>query len=212
MKKLNHKKVMAGIFVFVIICAIIALLTGCKGCSKPKYIPPTPVQVIEQAHNPLIDSIKQANVLLTDSVRKLNAELVKQKSKTAIAESKAKVTGQRLQEALNNKDTGSIIVYADDIIEEFNSYIQETNKQDSIQDAVIEKQAATIINNRAEIELHASKYEQLKTAYNIQSIQLSDAARANEKLQKKLKRSKFWNKVLGVSTAVGVVAGGILFL
>lgn len=197
--------------ILVSVCAIIAL-SGCKGCNKPAYIPPSQVQVIEQTHNPAIDSLKQVNSLLADSVAKLNTELAKQKSKTAIAESKASATGKRLQEALNNQDTGSIIVYADDIIEEFNSYIQETNRQDSIQENIIEKQAATIINNRAETELQESKFNLLKRAYNIQEVQLSDAARANEKLQKKLKRSKFFNKVLGIGTAAGAVLAGIMFL
>lgn len=210
--QLNPRTILMALVLSVATLLVVMVLVSCKGCNKPVYIPPTPVQVIEQKHNPVIDSLKQVTAVLTDSVSKLNAELQNQKKKTSLAGAKAEQTANRLRSALNEKDTVEVLVYADDIIEEYDAYIQNTNRQDSIQEAIIEKQAATIVNNRAEIELHASKYEQLKTAYNIQEVQLSDAVQSNKKMQKKLKRSKFWNKVLGVGTAVGIVAGGILFL
>ena len=208
----KHNKIIAIIFIAVAFCAMVALMTGCNGCKKPAYIPPTPVQIIEQTHNPAIDSLKQVNSLLADSVAKLNTELAKQKSKTAIAESKASATSDKLQNAINKKDTVEIIVYAQDVIDELYYYREETMKQDSIQDAIIQKQSVTIQNNRAETELQESKFNLLKRAYNIQEVQLSDAAQANEKLQKKLKRSKFFNKVLGIGTAAGAVLAGIMFL
>jgi hypothetical protein len=205
---IKYELVFWGFLAFVIIC----MLCSCKGCNKPVYIAPDPVAIIEQTHNPKIDSLQKLSFLLIDSISKLNTELSKQKNKTAIAESKAISTGSKLQDALNKKDTVEIIVYAQDVIDELYYYRQETMRQDSIQDAIIEKQAATLMNNRAEIELHESKYNQLKVAYNIQEVHLSDAARANEKLQKKLKRSKFFNKVLGITSAAGAVLAGIVFL
>lgn len=205
----KDNKIFLLIFTLVALAALMLYLSSCK--EKPEDVP-TPVQVIEQVHNPVIDSLKNVAAVLTDSVSKLNEALKIQQSKTAIAESKATSASNKLQDAINKKDTVEIIVYAQDIIDELYSYKQETMKQDSIQDGIIEKQAATIVNNRAEIELHESKYNLLKRAYNIQEVQLSDYARANEKLQKKLKRAKFWNKVLGIGTAAGAVVAGIVFL
>jgi hypothetical protein len=202
------------IILYLIAAGILIALftTSCNGCKRPVEPIKNVVEVIEQSHNPAIDSLKQVTALLNDSILNLNKELDKQKNKTAIAESKATSTSNKLQDAINKKDTVEIIVYAQDVIDELYYYRQETIKQDSIQDAIIEKQAATLINNQSEIDLHESKYNQLKIAYNIQEVHLSDAARANEKLQKKLKRSKFFNKVLGVGTAAGAVLAGIMFL
>jgi Tfp pilus assembly protein PilV len=117
-----------------------------------------------------------------------------------------------LQEALNKKDTSAALTYANDVIEEFYNYRQETIYQDSIQDGIIEKQAATISNTTAEAELQAIKYDKLKTAYSAQSIALNEATQQNNKLQKKLKRAKFWGKVAGIGTAAGVVLAGFVFL
>jgi hypothetical protein len=208
----KHNRIIFIIFLSVALVGMMLYLSGCKGCNKPVYIAPDPVAIIEQTHNPKIDSLQKLSFLLIDSISKLNTELSKQKNKTAIAESKATSTSNKLQDAINKKDTVEIIVYAQDVIDELYYYRQETIKQDSIQDAIIEKQAATLMNNQAEIELHESKYNQLKVAYNIQEVHLSDAARANEKLQKKLKRSKFFNKVLGITSAAGAVLAGIVFL
>jgi len=193
----------------VAICAMVAL-NSCK--DKPAYIPPSQVTVIENQFNPSIDTLKKGYALLMDSVLKLNKELEKQKQKTTIAESNATATAKKLKEALNKKDTGSIIVYADDIIEEFNNYVQNTNTQDSIQEQIIEKQAATIETNRAEIELHESKFNQLKTAYQVKEIEANDWKEAANNLDKKLKKKKFWNGVWKIGTAAGVGLAAIIFL
>lgn len=205
----KHNIAIAVVMLCVAALAILALQLGCR---KPQYIPPSQVQIIEQTHNPKIDSLKKLSFLLIDSISKLNSQLAKQKTEQKFSERKAESTIDKLKEALATKDTAKIIVYAEDAANDVIAYKEEVELLDSIQDAIIEKQAATLINNRAEIELHESKFNQLKVAYNIQEVKLSDAARANEKLQKKLKRSKFLNKVLGITSAAGAVLAGIVFL
>lgn len=197
--------------VIVTVCAFIAL-SGCNGCKKPSPPIVNVVDVIEQSHNPKIDSLKKVAFLLIDSIAQLNIELVKQKRKTELAESKATATSKRLKDALNNKDTGSIIVYADDVIEEFNNYILENNHLDSIQDVTIEKMAATIENNRAEIELHESKYNLLKTAYQVKEIEANDWKEAANKLDRKLKKKKFWNGVWKIGTVAGAGLAAFVLL
>lgn len=208
MKTKNILLIIAAVFVL----GMIAMLLGCNGCSKPKYIPPTAVEVIEQKHNPVIDSLKQVTDILTDSVSKLNKELDVQKKEQQFANRKASATIGKLQEALAAKDTGKIITYSEDAAEEFTAFKEEVAKQDSIQDRIIYMQGVVIENNRGEIELHESKFNELKRAYNVQGLQLSDYARQNERLHKKVKRAKFWNKVLGIGTAAGAVLAGIVFL
>jgi len=208
MKTKNILFIIAAVFVL----GIIAMLTGCNGCSKPKYIPPTAIEVIEQKHNPVIDSLKQVTAVLTDSVSKLNKQLNEQKLKTSIAGAKAEQSLNRLRIALNEKDTVEVLVYADDVAEEFVVFKEEVAKQDSIQDRIIYMQGVVIENNRGEIELHESKFKELKRAYNVQGLQLSDYARQNERLQKKLKRAKFWGKVGAIGTAAGALLAGIVFL
>jgi hypothetical protein len=194
-----------------ILLIIIILLAGCNGCKQPDNKPST-LEGIEEKYNPSIDSLKNQNKMLSDSIKSLITELSKQKQITTQAETTAKNTAKKLQEALNKKDTTQVLVYADEIIEEFENYVVNTNKQDSLQESVIEKQAATIINNRAEIELHESKYNLLKQAYQVQEINFNNAVKENGRLEKKLKRSKFWNKVLGIGTATGAALAGLIFL
>lgn len=197
---------------YLLIITIGFLLTGCKSCNKSTPPTPTAPQVIEQQYNPAIDSLQTIIKQKIDSINNLQQQLAKQKNKTAIAESNAAKASDRLQEALNKKDTSAALTYANDVIEEFYNYRQETIYQDSIQDNIIEKQAATISNTRAEAELQAIKYDKLKTAYSAQSIALNEATQQNNKLQKKLKRAKFWGKVAGIGTAAGVVLAGFVFL
>jgi len=208
----KHNRIIAIIFLSIAFMGMLALMYGCNGCNKPAPPITNVVDVIEQSTQPAIDSLKQKVSLLSDSISKLNTELVAQQKKTSIAENNARSTGKKLKEALNSKDTGSIIVYADDIIEEFNSYIQEANRQDSIQENIIYKQAATIETNRAEIELHESKYKLLKTAYQVKEIEANDWKEAANKLDRKLKKKKFWNGVWKIGTAAGVALAGIVFL
>lgn len=210
MKKKNNG--LMWLIVYLVVTVALCFLYSCNGCSKPKYIPPTEVEVIEQKHNPVIDSLKQVTDILTDSVSKLNKALEVQKKEQQFASRKASATIGKLQAALAAKDTGKIITYSEDAAEEFTAFKEEVAKQDSIQELIIEKQAATIVNNRAEIELHEMKFAELKRAYNIQDLKLSDYARQNERLQKKLKRAKFWGKVGAIGTAAGVVLAGIVFL
>lgn len=205
----NHNLAIAIIMLCVAGLAILALQLG---CNKPKVEQPTPVQIIEQTHNPKIDSLKKFAFMLIDSIGKLNSELAKQKNKTAIAESKATSTADKLSDAIKKKDTVQIIVYAEDVIDELYNYRKETMFQDSIQDGIIEKQAAVIVSNRAEIELHESKYNLLKEAHAVQSTYLAQVQMELVKNNKKLKRAKFLNKVLGITTAAGAVLAGVVFL
>lgn len=191
---------------------LLAILASCNGCKQPKYIPTTAVEVIEQKHNPEIESLRNMFLVLSDSIYNLNEQLQKQSKEQQFANRKASATIGKLQQALAAKDTGKIIIYSEDAADEFTAYKQEVGKQDSIQEHMIAMQGAVIENNRGEIELHESKFKELKRAYNIQELQLSDYARQNERLKKKLKRAKFWNRVLGVGTAAGAVLAGIVFL
>lgn len=200
------------ITVYLLGVALAALLTGCKGCSKPKYIPPTAVEVIEQKHNPEIESLRNMFLVLSDSIYKLNEQLQKQSKEQQFANRKASATIGKLQQALAAKDTGKIIIYSEDAAEEFTVFKEEVAKKDSLQDRLVMMQHEAITHLNGEIELHEAKFAELKTAYNIQDLKLSDYARQNERLQKKLKRAKFWNKVLGVGTAAGAVLAGIVFL
>lgn len=201
------------LLIMLIAYLLLVLILGLfASCNNPVVVTPTAPEVIEQKYNPVIDSLKKENSLLFDSISKLKQDLVAQKKKTAVTEANASKTIGRLEEALSKKDTGSIIVYADDVIEEYFEFRKQTIEQDSIQDAIIEKQAATIVNTRAEAELQLAKYNKLKVAYGAQSIALNEAALQNSKLQKKLKRAKFWNKVGAIGTAAGVVLAGIVFL
>lgn len=193
------------LLIYLLVAIALCLLASCNGCKRPVEPVPGVVDVIEQTHNPKIDSLKKLSFILIDSIGKLNTELAKQKNKTAIAESKATATSKRLQEALNKKDTNQIIVYADDIIEEYNAYIQESNRQDSIQEAIIEKQAATIISNRAEIELHESKYSLLKQSHTSLEYENKILRSENSTLKKKVKRRGFWGKVFGFGFGAAVV-------
>lgn len=210
MKKKNNG--LRWLIIYLVVTVALCCLYSCNGCSKPQYIPPTEVEVIEQKHNPVIDSLKQVTDILTDSVSKLNKALEVQKKEQQFANRKASATIGKLQEALAAKDTGKIIVYSEDAAEEFTAFKEEVAKQDSIQDRIIYMQGVVIENNRGEIELHESKFKELKRAYNVQGLQLSDYARQNERLQKKLKRAKFWGKVGAIGTAAGAVLAGIVFL
>lgn len=193
-----------GIFLCIAI-AVMVLFASCNGCKKPVEPVPGVVDVIEQTHNPKIDSLKKLSFVLIDSIGKLNTELAKQKNKTAIAESKATATSERLKSALKNKDTVEIIVYAKDITEEYDNYRQHTVTQDSIQEAVIEKQTATIINDRAEIELHESKYNLLKQSHTSLEYENKILRSENSTLKKKVKRRGFWGKVFGFGFGAAVV-------
>lgn len=208
--KIQFNTQLKVLLAYILLAVVLCIMASCNGC-KQKPVENV-VAVIEQAHNPKIDSLKYENALFKDSLLKLNKELAKQKTKTAIAENKASATAKRLQEALSKKDTSKIINYADDIIEEYDAYIQATIRQDSIQEAVIEKQAAAIVNSRAEIELHESKYNLLKTAYEVKKIEANDWKKEAHKFDRKLKRAKFFNKVLGIGAAAGAVLAGIVFL
>jgi hypothetical protein len=192
--------------------AMLCMLYSCNGCKKPQYAAPDPVKVIEKTHNPKIDSLKKLSFLLIDSIGKLNTELAKQKTEQKFSERKAESTIDKLKEALAAKDTAKIIAHAEDAANDVVAYKDEVERLDSIQDAIIEKQTATLINNREEIELHESKYNLLKTAYEVKSIEANDWKNEANKQHKKLKRAKFWNKVLGIGTAAGAVLAGIVFL
>lgn len=201
------------IFILTFVGILVALLLlGCNGCKKPVEPTPSVVDIIEQTHNPAIDSLQKITELLTDSITNLNEKLKTQSTKTAIAESKATAASERLKTALKNKDTVEIIVYANDITEEYDNYRAQTITQDSIQEAIIYKQAAVIENNRAEIQLNESKYNLLKEAHTVQSTYLAQVQMELVKSNKKLKRAKFFNKVLGIGTAAGAAFAGILFL
>jgi hypothetical protein len=208
----KQNRIIALIFLATAFIGMLGLMYGCNGCKKPAPPIVNVVDVIEQSTQPAIDSLKQVNSLLADSIVELNSELAKQKKQTSIAENNAKSTSRKLKEAIGKKDTGSILVYSVDIIEEFNSYVQETNRQDSIQEDIISTQVATIVNNRAEIELHESKYNLLKTAYQVKEIEANDWKEAANKLDRKLKKKKFWNGVWKIGTAAGVALAGIMFL
>jgi hypothetical protein len=208
----KDKRVFLIIFLSVALAGMMLYLTGCKGCNKPVYIEPNPVQIIEQTHNPKIDSLKKLSFLLIDSIGKLNDQLEKQKTEQRFSERKASSTIDKLKDALAAKDTAKIIVYAEDAANDVVVYKDEVERLDSIQEAIIEKQAATIINNRDEIELHESKYNLIKTAYQVKEIEANDWKEAANKLDRKLKKKKFWNGVWKIGTAAGVVMAGIVFL
>jgi len=208
----KHNKIITIIFLVTALIGMLGLMYGCNGCKKPAPPMVNVVDVIEQSTQPAIDSLKQVNSLLADSIVQLNTELAKQKKQTSIAETNAKSASRKLKDAIGKKDTGSILVYSVDIIEEFNNYIQEANRQDSIQEDIISTQAATIVNNRAEIELHESKYNLLKTAYQVKEIEANDWKEAANKLDRKLKKKKFWNGVWKIGTAAGVALAGVMFL
>jgi hypothetical protein len=192
----------------IVLCAV--ALNSCK--DKPVYVPPSPVQVIEQNAKPVEDSLRSVIKAKEDTLLVLKQQLNKQQQVQTIAEKKAEATIGRLQTALNAKDTGEIITYADNTIEEFNDYIQATNKQDSIQEAVIEKQAAIIVTSRAETDLQIEKYNLLKTAYKVKELEANDWKNEAVKLDRKLKNKKFWNGVWKIGTAAGAVVAGIVFL
>lgn len=214
MRTLKKPDIGVRIILLFTLAGILAalMLLGCNGCKKPVEPTPSVVNIIEQTHNPAIDSLQKITELLTDSITNLNEKLKTQSTKTAIAESKATAASERLKTALKNKDTVEIIVYANDITEEYDNYRAQTIAQDSIQEAIIYKQAAVIENNRAEIQLNESKYNLLKEAHTVQSTYLAQVQMELVKSNKKLKRAKFFNKVLGIGTAAGAVFAGILFL
>lgn len=205
----KHNKIIAVIFLAVALIGIIWLQHGCK--DKTKQLENV-VDVIEQSTQPAIDSLKQLNHVLADSIVQLNTELSKQKKKTSVAENNATATMGKLKDALAAKDTGKIIVYSEDAANEFTVFKEQVTEQDSIQEQIINTQAATIVNNRAEIELHQSKYNLLKTAYQVKEIEANDWKEAANKLDRKLKKKKFWNGVWKIGTAAGVALAGFVFL
>jgi hypothetical protein len=207
----KHNIAIAIIFFLVAVAAVIAL-NSCNGCKKPAPPVENVVDIIERSTQPAIDSLRLKNSLLLDSISKLNTELVAQKRKTAVTESNATATIGKLKSALASKDTGKIIVYSEDIANEFTAFKEEVRKQDSIQDVIIGKQAATIINDRSEIELHEQKYNLLKTAYQVKEIEANDWREQANKLDRKLKKKKLWNGVWKVGTAAGVGLAAFIFL
>jgi hypothetical protein len=212
MKKTTFDKIVIAICILGMLLIGAIVLSSCKGCKKPAPPIENVVDIIEQSTQPAIDSLKQVNSLLADSIVELNLVLAKQKKQTSVAENNATATMGKLKDALAAKDTGKIIVYSEDAANEFNVFKEQVSEQDSIQEQIINTQAATIQNNRAEIQLHESKYNLLKTAYQVKEIEANDWKESANKLDRKLKKKKFWNGVWKIGTAAGVALAGIMFL
>lgn len=203
-------------FAVIVICGIglfMLLIPFEIGCNRPDPPPAeNVVQVVDRTIQPTIDSLRSENKRLKERVSGLEKNLQDATVEQKVAERKAGQTISKLKKALDQKDTAAIIDNSADVVLEFDAYKEATIRTDSIQEAVIDAQRTQIQNSYAEAELERSKSNLLKTAYEVQEVRANVAEAKVKKLERKLKRAKVVNKVLGIGAAAGVVLAGFVFL
>lgn len=191
---------------------LLIIISSCNGCKKT--LPPidSVVDIIEQQAKPVEDSLRKENIQLkaeNDSLIVLNKKLSAKKE--VIREQKANHK-QAVAKAEEKNDSAAIITALKEELKTADVYISIAEEQAATQGNIIINNEKIITNLQADVELQKSKFNQLKTAYNIQETQLNDARMALTKTAKKLKRAKAWNKIFGIGTAAGVGLAAFIFL
>lgn len=184
---------------------IILSIASCNGCKDNQPVVVNPIEVIQSEAKPIEDSLRQV----------ISFQNVKIDSLKAIAE-KASIRKEVIRERVVDRpapttDSGALIAY-NELKEDFDRYVVQSDIQANSQGEIIVSKDSIITTQLADIELQKSKFIKVVDAYNSQSIALDKAKKELVKSDKKLKRAKFLNKVLGVGTAAGIAIAAFVFL
>jgi len=187
-------------------------ISSCKSCNQPPPPAVNEIQQITAQAKPVEDSLRLVLKQKDDSLHLLNKQLIDAGKQTAIVKSRSTATINKLTDALAKKDTAAIINQAQHVTNDFRAFVEATDKEDSVQNQIITTQAEVITTLHADVELQKLKFAKAADAYSRQSIQLDIVKTELYKTQKKLKRAKFFNKVLGIGTAAGIGLAAFIIL
>lgn len=198
---------------YFVIGAIVAVflfmyfMAGCNGCKKSNPVISV-IPAIEQAAKPLEDSLRREVSALNDSITQLKKRLYSAAINQQVAKEKGTATIAARGKAKEIHDTVTVDSLCDQLEEDFRQYAASVAHEDSVQTELIESQAVVITNQAADLELQKSKFNQVKIAYEDNLNRLNEDERKLQKMDRKLRRSHFLNKVFGgiAAVAVGFIA------
>ncbi|MFA6069804.1 MAG: hypothetical protein WC810_14570 [Janthinobacterium sp.] len=201
----NPLKFIAGVITLIVVLLVALLLSSCKSCNKTDEPVVNVPETIEAKSKPIEDSLRKEVAVLKDSI----AILKKIADKAAV---KKEVIRERVVERpVPTTDSGALLAY-NELLEDFDQYVVQSDKQATAQGEIIVKQERIITNQLSDIELQKSKYKELATAFTNLNDQYGNAVKELKKSDRKLKRAKVFNKIFGIGTAAGVALAAIIFL
>ena len=160
-------------------------------------------QAKEDSLNNIIASLqKQVDLYKTDYVQN-----------QPVYEHKKEKVKQTIQQSItvakeNNCDTTELV----NIKTDYDQYVSVTDHQLETQGIVIQKQDSIITNLTSSNELQKTKFKELKEQDELKDVKLATTEKDLAKTKRKLKRSKFFNKVFGIGTAAGAALAAFIFL
>lgn len=202
----KKKYYLVGIAIVVIIIAY--SMAGCPSCHKPKPVTSV-VPVIENATKPIEDSLRREVAGLQDSITSLTRALKIATIETLTAKGKGQSTITARGKAKEIHDTVMVDKLCDQLEQDYRDYAASVTHEDSIQTEMIASQGKVIDNLSEDLNVQNVKYNQLKAAYTDDLQKLNDSMKQKAKADRKLRRARFLNKVLG---GVAAVATGFIFL
>lgn len=198
------------ILLFATIAAISLLMA--YSCKENPVVQPSVPEQIETVYKPIEDSLKSEITLLKDSIEYFKKLAAKAEVKKEVAKEKVTEAKQKVDSAIKSGDTLAIINRQAEQIQAQDQVIYDQDQQLSAQGHIIEKQEATIKSYELSITSANTKFMALKTAFTDQATVLQEERKQHVKDLKKLKRAKFFNKVLSIGTAAGIGLAAIVFL
>lgn len=198
------------ILLFALIAAISLLMA--YSCKEKPVVQTTVPDQIETTYKPIEDSLKAEISALHDSIEYYKKLAAKAEVKKEVSKDKSAAAKQKVDSAIKSGDTLAIINTQEETIHAQDQVIYDQDQQLSAQGHIIEKQEATIKRQDLKINAANTKFTALKQAYIDQSTVLQEERKQHVKDLKKLKRAKFFNKVLGIGTAAGIGLAAIVFL